>query len=102
MKKEELDAIYEKIPDEKKSEAKLMYDELIFMLETSKKLKDKIVKNGPVENFKNGKQKFMRESPALTSYHKTMKTFDIFYKNFTALLPKDEVPLEDSFDEDDL
>ena len=55
-----------------------------------------------MEHFINGKQDFLRESPALASYNKLMKTYDTFYKNLLALVPKEELNVEDEFDDDDL
>ena len=88
--KKELDDLYNKISDDKKSEATLIYTELCFMLDTIDKLKEEISTKGATEHFINGKQDFIRESPALASYNKLMKTYDTFYKNLINLLPKDQ------------
>ena len=102
MNLKKLDKILKKIPSEKENEARLIADELIFILETIEKLKGEIKDKGAVEHFVNGKQEFLRESPALGSYNKLMKTYDIFYKNLINLVPKDELPEDDEFDDDDL
>ena len=100
MKRKELLEILEKIPEDKRNEAKIIFDELTFLLSTLKKLKKQIRDDGTIENFEQGSQKFIRESPALKSYNQTMKTFDTFYKNFISLVPKDNyIPPEDEFDE---
>ena len=52
-------------------------------------LQKSIDETGVVEHFINGKQDFLRESPALASYTKLMKTYDTFYKNLIGLLPKE-------------
>ena len=101
MKSTELERIMKKIPDEKQNEASLLYDELIFILETIKELKLKISTDGAVERFEQGKQSFLRESPALTGYNKLMKTYDTFYKNLIALIPKGETTT-DNFEDDEL
>lgn len=100
MKK--LEKILEKIPKEKANEADLIVEELKFILETVDDLKKKIKETGSVEHFINGKQDFLRESPALASYNKLMKTYDTFYKNLINLLPKDEIIEDDLFDPDEL
>ena len=82
MKRKELLEILEKIPEDKRNEAKIIFDELTFLLSTLKKLKKQIRDDGTIENFEQGSQKFKRESPALKSYNQTMKTFDTFYKSF--------------------
>lgn len=98
-----LKEMYEKTPEDKQSEAKLIYNELVFILDTLEALKKDINNKGAVEHFINGKQDFLRESPALTSYNKLMKTYNTFFKTLANLqeeLPKEEET--DGFDEDDL
>lgn len=102
MKKEELDNILEKIPSEKMNEANLIAAEMKYIISIIKKLKKDIKEKGVVEHFKNGKQDFLRESPALASYNKLMKTFDTLYKNLVALVPKELSNDIDEFDDDDL
>lgn len=84
--KKELDAIYNRITDDRKNEATLIYNELSFILETIETLKAEIREKGATEHFINGKQDFLRESPSLASYNKLMKTYDTFYKNLINLL----------------
>lgn len=102
MKQEELKNILKKIPNEKLSEANLIYAEMKFIISTIKKLKKDIKEKGAVEHFVNGKQDFLRESPALASYNKLMKTFDTLYKNLVALVPKETSNDIDEFDDDEL
>ena len=101
-KQQKLEKILEKIPKEKGNEASLIVEELEFILETIKDLKQKIRETGSVEHFINGKQDFLRESPALASYNKLMKTYDTFYKNLINLIPKDEIIDDDMFEPDEL
>lgn len=101
INKKELDTLYNKISEDKKSEGKLIYNELSFIIDTINKLKDEIKNNGAVEHFINGKQNFLRENPALTSYNRLLKTYDIFYKNLINLIPKDTDYIDD-FENDDL
>lgn len=102
MNLKKLKKILEKVPNEKRNEAELIVEELTFILETIADLKEKIKETGSVEHFINGKQDFLRESPALSSYNKLMKTYDTFYKNLINLLPKDEVLEDSEFNADDL
>ena len=101
MKSKELEAILKKIPDEKCNEAELIVSELKFILKTIEELKLDIENNGAVEHFINGKQDFLRESPALASYNKLMKTYDTFYKNLINLVPKEE-PINEDVEDIDL
>lgn len=102
MKSKQLDQILKKIPSEKSNEAELIATELRFVLETTEKLRKDIKENGAVEHFINGKQDFLRESPAMISYNKLMKTYNTLYKNLLELVPKDESIYDDTFDDDDL
>ena len=102
MKMQELENILKKIPDEKLNEAALISNEMKFILKTIELLKTNIEEKGAVEHFINGKQDFFRESPALASYNKLMKTYDTFYKNLIALLPKEESIDNYEFDADSL
>ena len=102
MEMKKLEKILEKIPNEKQNEASLIVEELEFILETIKDLKKKIKETGSVEHFINGKQDFLRESPALASYNKLMKTYDTFYKNLINLIPKDENIDDIVFEPEDL
>lgn len=95
MKSKELEEILKKIPKEKANEAELVAEELRFVLETAAKLRNDIEKNGAVEHFINGKQDFLRESPAMISYNKIMKTYNTLYKNLLDLIPKEELSQED-------
>ena len=102
MKSKQLEKILEKIPPEKSNEADLISNELRFILEQLEELKKQIKEQGVVEHFINGKQDFLRESPALASYNKLMKTYDTFYKNLLNLIPKEDLLSEDTFDIDEL
>ena len=102
MKSKELEKILKKIPSEKENEASLIANELRFVLATTEKLRKDIEENGAVEHFINGKQDFLRESPAMISYNKLMKTYNTLYKNLLELIPKEDISTEDIFDEDDL
>ena len=53
--------------------------------------KGKIKENGTVDHFKQGKQEFLRESPALKSYNTTIQRYSLLYKQLTDLLPPPEV-----------
>ena len=100
MKMKQIDEILKKIPDDKLNEATLVADKLKFMELKLADLQKSIDEQGVVEHFINGKQDFLRESPALASYTKLMKTYDTFYKNLINLVPKDAIDLNtDSVDE---
>ena len=101
MKSKQLEELLKKIPSEKENEAELIAQELRFVLATTDKLRKDIEENGAVEHFKNGKQDFLRESPAMISYNKLMKTYNTLYKNLLDLIPKEESNNDDEFDIDE-
>mgnify|MGYP004443531575 CR=1 FL=1 len=85
----ELKQILEKVPEDKKAIAGRIADELIFMQSTLADLKKQIKEHGTIEHFEQGKQSFLRESPALKSYNMTIQRYSALYKQLTDLLPKE-------------
>ena len=86
----EFNAILEKIPADKQYIAKQLVSELLFMQDTLKDLKEKIKEKGTTEEFKQGKQCFTREAPALTAYNKTVSQYSKLYKQLADLMPKSQ------------
>lgn len=84
----ELEAILERIPEDKKYIGRKLIDELVFMQDTLTQLKRKIKENGTEEEFIQGKQNFVRESTALKSYNTTVQRYSTLYKQLTDLMPK--------------
>lgn len=84
----ELEAILEKIPADKQYIGRKLIDELVFMQDTLTMLKRKIKENGTEEEFIQGKQQFVRETPALKSYNTTVQRYSSLYKQLTDLMPK--------------
>lgn len=84
----ELEEILERIPEDKQYIGRKLVHELIFMDETLTTLKRKIKENGTEEEFIQGKQQFTRESPALTSYNKTVQRYGAMYKQLSDLMQK--------------
>ena len=84
----ELEAILEKIPADKQYIGRKLIDELVFMQDTLTLLKRKIKENGTEEEFIQGKQQFVRETPALKSYNTTVQRYSSLYKQLTDLMPK--------------
>ncbi len=86
----ELKEILEKIPTDKKPIAARLADELVFMQATLADLKQQVKETGTLEHFQQGKQDFMRESPALRSYNNTLKQYNSTFKQLCDLLPKED------------
>lgn len=86
----EIKEILEKIPEDKKAIAARIADELIFMQGTLADLKKQIKEFGTVELFEQGKQSFMRESPALKAYNTTIQRYSQLYKQLADMLPAEK------------
>lgn len=87
--------IYEQIKKILKdvSKAKLdINDNLIkniaFMTTTLNKLQKEVNEKGVIEKFEQGKQNFLRESPALKSYNATFKNYTSAIKQLNELIPE--------------
>lgn len=94
MKK--LKKILKEVPKDRQPIAKSLFDELLFIEKTLVKLKEQIEKEGPTSMFKQGKQEFLREHPALKGYNTTVQRYSLLYKQLTDLLPPtSEKPKDD-------
>ncbi len=82
--------ILEKVPEDRKAIAKNIMDELIFMQDVLQNLKENIREHGVVDDFQNGKQHFLKESPAVKSYNTTVQRYGGLYKQLENMLPKEE------------
>lgn len=84
----ELNKIVKQVPPEKQAIAANLAEEIRFMYDTMQDLKEKIQEHGTVELFQQGKQRFLRENPAVKSYNTTVQRYGVLYKQLTDLLPK--------------
>ncbi len=91
--------IFEKIPIEKQMIAVSLIEEIKFMNSTLKKLKKMIKTTGVVEDFEQGKQKFVRESPAIKVYNATIKQRNETYTKLLSLLPRERATAKEPEDE---
>lgn len=90
----QLKKIAKQVPADKLPVANSLVKELAFMGGTLAELKEHINANGAVEFFKQGKQEFFRENPALKSYSTLVQRYSLLYKQLVELLPKDNKPNE--------
>lgn len=79
-----------------------LIEEAEFMKKTLSDLKKKIESDGVVTSMCQGKYDIERANPALSQYNMVIKNYQSCINNIVNLLPKDEVPTEDDFDDDDL
>ena len=80
--------ILEKIPSDKKKIGENLIEELIFMRETLADLKKQVRETGTIEQFEQGRQSFLRESPALKSYNTTVQRYSMLYRQLCDLAGK--------------
>lgn len=79
--------LLKKVPEERKAIAQSLYNELVFMQNTLSTLKEQIETEGATAMFKQGKQEFLREHPALKAYNTTIQRYSLLYKQLVDLLP---------------
>lgn len=84
--KNEFQKIKDCIPDDKQYIADNLIEELQWMAQTLKKLRNEVDKKGVMEEFVNGKQKFARDSSALKAYNQTIQRYGNLYKQLCDLM----------------
>lgn len=70
-----------------------------FLEGTLQKLKAQVKKEGVVTDMCQGAYSINRENPALRSYNTSIKNYQALIKQITELLPKNEMSIEDEFDD---
>ena len=84
----DFDQLIEKVPEDRKQIARNLVEELIFMRETLADLRKLIREKGTIEPFEQGRQSFLRESPALKSYNTTIQRYSLLYRQLCDLAGK--------------
>lgn len=79
-----------------------LLDEAEFMKATLDELKNKIKENGVVTEMCQGSYNIERANPALNQYNSLIKNYNSIIKQIYDILPKENMPIEDNFDVDDL
>lgn len=95
----QLSDIVSQIEPQKQPIARSLVTELTFMRGTLAKLRKEVRERGVVEEFKQGKQEFTREQPALKTYNVTVSRYAALYKQLVALLPTGTANAGDELDE---
>lgn len=79
---------YEKVDPARRVVAQKYIVELRFMEEQLGRLKEDIEQNGAVDNFVQGKQSMLRESPAMKAYCTLVQRYGDLQKKLADLLPE--------------
>ena len=85
---EQIKALLEQLPEDKKPIGCNLYEKLVFMHDTLTELQIIVRKSGVVEMFTQGSNEYLRESPALKAYNTTIQRYCIVVKHITDLFPK--------------
>lgn len=94
-----LKTIFENVTENKKALVTGLIEQSAFMYVQLKELNEIIEKKGSVENFKQGKQEFLREQPAMKSYNSLIKNYNITIKQLSEFLPPgNSIPMDDEFE----
>lgn len=100
---ERLKKVFAGIPAKKLAAADSLLQRAAFMAITLQILENQVKSDGPVIDFKNGKQQMKVENPAQKSYNTMINRYTATYDKLFSLLPKDEnarpVDTGDGFDD---
>lgn len=87
----ELKKLSKQVPDDRKVIAEKLIKELVFMAKTLTELRGAVEKDGPIDLFKQGRQEFKRENPALKAYNMMIQRYSLLNRQLTDLLPKPQI-----------
>ena len=93
---------FEEMGTDKSKLGLALIEEAEFMKQTLSQLKKKVESDGVVTSMCQGKYDIERANPALSQYNMLIKNYQSCINNIVNLLPKEELPAEDNFDDDDL
>lgn len=84
----DMEAMLAEIPDDRRTMAADILEELQFTKRLLKKLKRVIDERGVAELYPKGRALVLRESPAVRSYNQALQKFSLLYRQLENLLPK--------------
>jgi len=87
---EKLDRIFRDLSPDKKNLIENLKHQAAFMVSFMAELQETLDNEGPIDQFEQGKQKFMREHPAAKTYNTMMRNYLATIKQLLALLPPEE------------
>ena len=95
----DLKPIFEEMDNGKSKLALSLLDKAEFMEDTLSKLQKKVQQDGVVTSMCQGNYDIDRENPALRSYNTTIKNYTSVIKQLNDMLPSDDKPKDDGFDD---
>ncbi|MCI8396841.1 MAG: hypothetical protein HFJ52_04115 [Clostridia bacterium] len=94
----ELEQIFKRAKENQRALLAGLIEQAGFMYAQLKELNEIIEKKGTIEKFKQGKQEFLREQPALKAYNATMKSYNTTIKQLSESLPPgNDIKMDDDF-----
>ena len=97
-----IEKIFSAMESESSSLGLALVEELKFTIQTLRKLKTNIRKNGVVVDMPQGNYSIQRANPALQTYNVLIKNYQSLVKAIMDMLPATDNPDNDEFDSDDL
>ncbi len=76
------------VPEDRRDVAEKLATELTFVEKTLKRLRARIEEDGELEQYENGSQTFLRESPALKAYNQTLQRYSVIYRQIVDMMNK--------------
>jgi len=89
-KKADFEEILQRIPEDRQVIGRKLITELQFMETTLENLRAQIKASGETEEFIQGTQNFLRESPALKGYNTTVQRYSVMFRQLTDLMQKSQ------------
>ena len=98
-KKKLLNQIFESVKENQKALVSGLIEQAAFMYAQLTELIEIIENKGIVEKFKQWKQAFLREQPAVKTYNAMIKNYNITIKQLSEFLPPgNSIPMDDDFE----
>ena len=87
----ELKKLLKLVPDDRRTIAEKLINEIVFITKTLAELRKSVEVDGAIDLFKQGKQQFKRENPALKAYNVMVQRYSLLNRQLTDLLPKPQL-----------
>lgn len=97
-----IENLFSEMDSERSSLGLALTEELKFTLQTLRKLKSNIRKEGVVVDMPQGNYSIKRANPALQTYNVLIKNYQSLVKAIMEMLPTNDTNDGDDFDSDDL
>ncbi len=87
-KSQTMKQILARVPEDRRPVAEKLATELTFVERTLKRLRARIEEDGELEQYENGSQTFLRESPALQTYNQILQRYSVISRQIVDMMNK--------------